>query len=190
MVATGQVFPPGPQRARMYREALLIVKELLHTGRCSFQGEHYQVDVPVVGPLSDPPPPLVASVGGPWTVKHITPIVDRVELKFGRTTRGGALDLAAMATVTRDELAGMVEEVRAVRDDIPIGLFLLMAVGDSPEVTATAEVLGRNLCGGFVGEPTKVLENLHALREVGISRIQVTELVPGSIAALGTALPG
>lgn len=188
MVATGQVFPPGPQRARMYREALLIVKELLHTGRCTFQGEQYQVDVPVMGPLSDPPPPLVASVGGPWTVKHITPIVDRVELKFGRTTRGGRLDIAALASVTRDELAGMVEEVRSIRADVPLGLFLMIAVGDGPEVKATAEMLGDNLCGGFVGEPAKVLDNLRALEEVGISRVQVTEYVKGSMAALGTAL--
>ena len=190
LVATGQVFPPGPVRARMYREALLMVRDLLQKGTCRFEGEHYQVDVPVMGPLSDTPPPLVASVGGPWTVKHITPIVDRVELKFGRTTRGGALDMAAMATVTRDELAGMVDEVRSVRDDVEIGLFLLIAVGDNPEVEATAEALGDNLCGGFAGEPAKVLDNLRALGEVGISRIQVTELVKGSMAALGTALGG
>ena len=88
--------------------------------------------------------------------------MDRVELKFGRTTRGGALDMAAMATVTRDELAGMVDEVRTVRDDVEIGLFLLIAVGDNPEVEATAEALGDNLCGGFAGEPAKVLDNLRS----------------------------
>ena len=62
---------------------------------------------PVFEVLADPPP-LVASVGSPWTMRNITPLVDRVELKFGRTTRGGALDLVALASVTSDELASMV----------------------------------------------------------------------------------
>ena len=127
------------------------------------------------------PPPLVASVGGPWTVRNITPIVDRVELKFGRTTRGGQLDLEALASVTRDELAGMVEEVRAVRSDIEIGLFVLVSAGDSPEVKTMSDLLGDNLCGGFTGEPARVLDNLRSLEELGISRLQVTEMVKGSL---------
>lgn len=188
LLATGQTFPEGRVRARMYREGLLIARELFNTGACDFAGEYYTMNVP---PLSEPPHPqipLVASVGGPWTVKHITPIVDRVELKFGRTTRGGVLDVHALATVTHDELVSMVAEVRAVRPDIAIGVFLLVAVGDGREVAAVADALGTNLCGRFVGEAAAVLDNLRSLADVGISRVQLTEFVPGSLERLGEAL--
>ncbi len=188
MLATGQPFPEGRIRARMYREALLIVRELFTTGACSFQGEHYRLDVPPLANMSTAPIPLVASVGGPWTVRNITPLVDRVELKFGRTTRGGALDVPALASVTHDELRAMVDDVRGVRDDIPIGLFLLIAVGDDATVAPIRSMLGSNLCGQFVGTPTKVVENLRALEALGISRVQVTEFVPGSIERLAEAL--
>jgi alkanesulfonate monooxygenase SsuD/methylene tetrahydromethanopterin reductase-like flavin-dependent oxidoreductase (luciferase family) len=188
LLATGQVFPEGRIRARMYREALLIVRELLTTGQCQFQGDHYTMDVPKVFDVPAKPPPLVASVGGPWTVRNITPIVDRVELKFGRTTRGGQLDLEALASVTRDELAGMVDEVRAVRPDIEIGLFVLVSAGDTPEVKTMSDLLGDNLCGGFTGEPARVPDHLRSRAELGISRLQVTEMVKGSLDELAGVL--
>jgi alkanesulfonate monooxygenase SsuD/methylene tetrahydromethanopterin reductase-like flavin-dependent oxidoreductase (luciferase family) len=190
LIATGQVFPEGPVRARRYREALLIVRDLLTTGGCQFQGDHYTMDVPAVFTPPATPIPLVASVGGPWTVKHITPIVDRVELKFGRTTRGGALDLQAMATVTRDELAGMVAGVRDANPDIEVGLFLLVAAGDSAEVQGFAAALGDNLCSRFAGEPKRVLDNLRELEDMGIGRLQLTEVVKGSLDEIGAVLSG
>ncbi len=188
MLATGQSFPDGRTRARMYREALLIVRELFTTGACAFRGEHYSMDVPKLASMPSEPIPLVASVGGPWTVRNITPIVDRVELKFGRTTRNGALDTAALASVTRHELVAMVDDVRAVREDIPIGLFLLVAVGDDASVAPIRDMVGTNLCGEFIGSPTKVLDSLRSLEALGISRVQVTEFLPGSIAALAEAM--
>jgi hypothetical protein len=184
---TGQVYPEGRIRARMYREALQIARELFTTGECHFEGEYYSINTPQIG-VAETPIPLVASVGGPWTVRNITPIVDRVELKFGRTTRGGKLDMAALATVTREELAGMVADVQEAKPGIAVGLFLLMAVGDGPDVQAVADSLGDNLCAGFVGPPEKVIDNLRSLEELGISRIQVTELVQGSHERLGSVL--
>ena len=186
MIKTGQTYPEGRIRARRYREALLVVRELLTTGASHFTGEHYTMDTPQLE-LPETPIPLVASVGSPWTMRNIPPVVDRVELKFGRTTRGGRLDMAAMATVTRDELADMVAQVQAAKPGIDVGLFLLIAVGDSAEVKAITDVLGDNLCAGFTGEAGHVFDNLQALKEVGISRIQVTELVKGSIEQLAKA---
>lgn len=188
LLATGGTFPDGRTRARMYAEALQIVRQCFTTGHCQFEGEHYTMNVPDVFPVLDNPPPLVASVGSPWTMRHITPLVDRVELKFGRTTRGGALDLAALGTVTRDELAGMVDVVRTAKPDVEVGLFTLIAIGDSPEVQAMASTLGDNLCGSFVGPAERVLDSLRGLAELGISRIQVTEFVKGSTQLLGEAL--
>ena len=189
MTATGGDYPDGRTRARMYREALLIVKELFTTGRCDFHGDHYRMEVPELVGFTEHPIPLVASVGGDWTLRNITPIVDRVELKvIGRATRGGALDTKVMATIVEDELTEMVAKVRDVSKDVPIGLFMLIGVGTGPEIDALSETMGDNLCGRFVGEPAKVLENLRALEALGISRVQVTELLPGSIEQLGRAL--
>jgi len=188
LTATGQAFPPGPVRARRYREAVLIVRELLTTGGCTFRGEHYSMDVPTLDSLRSPETPIVASVGGPWTVRHITPLVDRVELKFGRTTRGGALDFAALASVTREELVDMVAQVREVSADIPIGLFLLVAVGDGPDVAAVQADLGDGWCAQFTGEAARVIDHLHELDGLGISRVQLTELTPGSIDRLAEVI--
>jgi len=188
IVATGQAYPTARDRARMYREALLISRELLTNGSCTFEGEHYRMAVPEVRGLAAPEVPLVASVGGPWTIRNITPIVDRVELKFGRSTRGGSLDFAALASVTRDELAGMIDEVRAVSADIPIGLFTLIAVGDDAQVGGIRGALGDGLCGSFAGEAAKVLDTLRGLADLGIERLQLTELVPGSLERLAAAI--
>lgn len=189
VIATGQVYPDGPSRARRYREALLIVRELLTTGKCSFDGEHYQMEIPEMSGLSENPVPLVASVGGDWTIRNITPIVDRVELKvIGRATRGGSLDFSIMAGIVGDELRTMVDKVRQASADIPIGLFLLVGAGTGPQVEGLAGMLGDNFCSRFVGEPAMVLENLRSLEAIGISRVQVTELVPGSIENLGKEL--
>ncbi len=188
IVATGQTYPSGPQRARMYREALLIARQLLTEGRCTFDGEHYRMEVPFIEALRAPEIPLVASVGGSWTMRHITPIVDRVELKFGRTTRGGSLDIPALASVTQDELVGMIAAVREVRPDIPIGLFVLFAAGEGAAVEAVRASMGDNLCAEFVGDPKRVLDRLRSLESLGIGRVQLTELVPGSLERLGEAL--
>jgi alkanesulfonate monooxygenase SsuD/methylene tetrahydromethanopterin reductase-like flavin-dependent oxidoreductase (luciferase family) len=189
LVATGQTYPTGPERARRYREALLIVRELFRTGRCDFDGEFHHIHVPQLPSLAAAPIPLVASVGGPWTLRNITPIVDRVELKLiSRATRGGTLDLAAMSTVEEDDLRRMVDEVRAVRDDIPIGLFLMVAAGDDARVDGLRTTLGDGFCGRFVGEPRAVLEQVRALEAHGISRVQITEFTPGTMHRLAEEL--
>ncbi len=180
----GLDYPDAPTRARRYREAILVVRELLATGQCHFEGEHYRIDVPVIGPACDVAPPLVASLGGAWTIRHIAPLVDRVELKFGRTTRNGDLDMAALSEATTDELAAMVAQVREVAPEVPIGVFAMVAVGDRDEVGALHRQLGDNLYGGFVGERAKVLDSLRSLEALGIQRVQVSEFVKGSILRL------
>lgn len=187
LVATGQRYPDGPTRAAMYREACTIVRELLHEGSCTFAGDHYDVRVPALGPTNASPPPLVAAVGGPWTIRHVTPIADRVELKIGRSTRGGQLDWDALGSVTLAEVQEMVERVREVRD-IPIGLLVFVAVGSDERVRAVADKLGDGLFGSFVGEPTKVTESIRALGTVGIDRVHVQEWTKGSIPVLAASL--
>jgi len=107
-------------------------------------------------------------------------LADRVELKAGRSTRGGDLDLATLASVTRDEIAGMVRQVREVAPDVPIGLFTMIAAGDPDEVAHVSSSLGDGLYSTFVGEPAKVLDSLRSLEDIGIDRVQVSEFVKGS----------
>lgn len=183
--AIGLDYPPPRDRARRYREAIEIARALLRDGRCTFAGEHYTVDVPVIGPTVDTPPPLVASLGGPWTIANIAPLVDRVELKFGQSTRGGDLDTGVLAGVTRDDLASMVAQVRAVAPDVPVGVFTMIAVGDPAETDPIRERMGDGLYGELVGDADMVLAALRSLGDLGISRVQVTERLPGSIARLG-----
>ena len=150
--AVGLPFPEGAVRARMLREAILIVRDLLQTGVCRFEGEHYRIDVPVLGPLTDPPPPIVASLGSPWTLRNITPLVDRVEVSVGRANRGGANDLAALGSVTVDEVRAMVDTVRDVAPDIPI-TFMTFAAAGTDEGVERMRALGDALYGSLVGEP-------------------------------------
>lgn len=134
LALTGQPFPDARARARRYREALTIARALLRDGRCDHDGEHHQVHVPRLGPRPDTPPPLVASVGGPWTIRHVTPLVDRVELSIGRANRDGRSRAEVLATVNRDEVSAMLEAVRAVAPGIPAGLLAFVAVGDDDAV--------------------------------------------------------
>jgi alkanesulfonate monooxygenase SsuD/methylene tetrahydromethanopterin reductase-like flavin-dependent oxidoreductase (luciferase family) len=182
MERTGQVFPDGRTRARMFHEAVQIVCELVAGRPCRFEGEHYQVDVPALGPLPASPPPVTASVGSPWTMRHITPLVDRVELKMGRSTRGGGLDLAALASVTRDEVREMVDTVKSANPDVKVSMLVFVACG--AEAAPMSRVLGDGLYGTMVGEPARIAEHLRSLADLGIDRAQVSQWVPGSMTAV------
>ena len=185
---TGQRFPEAPERARRFREAVIVARELLAHGSVRFRGEFYDLDVPGLGPLPTTPPPLVASLGGRWTIREIAPLVDRVELTIGRATRSGANDLQALAEVDLDDLRAMVEQVREVNERAPIGMLVHVAVGDASAVTERRNALGDGLFSRFVGDPDDVASAIRSLGEVGITRVQVTEAVPGSLERLAPAL--
>ncbi|MGD9995941.1 MAG: LLM class flavin-dependent oxidoreductase [Ilumatobacteraceae bacterium] len=188
VLAAGLDYPDAPVRARRYLEAMTIVRSLFDHGSCTFQGEHYSVDVPTIGPRVASPPPLVASVGGPWTIASVSPLAERVELKFGRSTRGGELDMAAWSTTTRAELRSMIEQVRAVAPEVPIGVFTTIAVGDRQETAPIRESLGEGLYGRLTGEPGEVIDGLRSLEDLGLDRVHLTERLPGSIRRLAAAM--
>lgn len=192
MLAMGADYPNGPVRVSRYVEALTIAGSLLRTGQCRFEGAYYRVDVAGARrllPIGQPPPRLIAAAGGPRALREVTPLVDRVEIKASaRATRGGQLDLATMGTVTADELAANVARVRAVNPAVPIGTFMLIAVGDGAEVAAVKTSLGDGYLSRFAGQPAEVAGALRELADLGIDRVQLTELVPGSHARLAEQL--
>lgn len=186
---TGIGYPSPGVRAARYREAVTIVASLLRTGACDVAGEHYRVAVPLFGPRTDPPPPLVASLGGDRTIREIAPLVDRVELKLiSSATRGGALDTAAMAAIPRSHVADLVAKVRAVNPDVPLGVFALCSAGTDARTRATADALGDSFLGGFFGEPAKVADTMHSLAELGIGRVQVSPFTEASFELLAAEL--
>ena len=184
----GDRYPDAPERAGRYREAMAILRSLFDDGACSFRGEHYRVEVPTIGPAVAPPP-LVASVGGPRTIRELTPLVDRVELKVSSgATRGGTLDLGVLASIDVEHLDRLIALVRAVDADIPIGVFIMAGCGEHPRVGALAQALGDGLMGSFVGEPVAVAERILALAERGLDRVQLTPYTPDTIELLAPHL--
>ena len=196
--AMGGHYPPPGERISRYVEALQVVRPLLATGQCRFDGDYYRVDISGENRLADVaacPPPLIASAGGPRALREVTPLVDRVELKASaRATRVGHLDFGLLATVTEEEVRGQVARVRDVSADVPMSIFLLVGCGTDSgsrgSVDALKQGLGDRYLGRFLGDPGAVAEALEGLESLGISRVQLTELVPGTLDLLAGELKG
>lgn len=192
MKAIGMRYPEPRERIGMYIEAMNIAGQIIKNNQCQFSGDYYQIDISgdnFVGPKLESPPALVGSAGGPRGIREITPLVDRIEVKASaRSTRGGAIDLEVMATVTEDEVKQSIERVRKVDKDIPIGIFILTAAGDNEAVNSMKDMMGNGFLGNFMGHPEDVSSALESLGALGISRVQLTEFAPGSHDALAPTL--
>ena len=192
MKAIGIRYPEPRERIGMYIEAMNIAGQIIKTNQCQFSGDYYQIDISgdnFVGPKLESPPALVGSAGGPRGIREITPLVNRIEVKASaRSTRGGAIDLEVMATVTEDEVKQSIERVRKVDRDIPIGIFILTAAGDNEAVNSMKDMMGNGFLGNFMGHPEDVSSALESLGALGISRVQLTEFAPGSHDALAPTL--
>lgn len=189
VVAAGMTFPEAADRAGAFVEATTIIRSLLHTGAAQLDGKYYTVDARGLGPLSNKPPRLVGSVGGPRTVREVTPLLDRVEIKASsHSTRGGALDFAAMATIPDSHLADMVARVRDVRPDIEIGMFVFCNAGTDARTKQLHEALKGSLYGRFFGPVAHLAEGLAWLEDQGVSRTQISPLDDATFDALAPLL--
>jgi alkanesulfonate monooxygenase SsuD/methylene tetrahydromethanopterin reductase-like flavin-dependent oxidoreductase (luciferase family) len=180
-------YPPPGERAGRFAESAQAIRELLHTGACHFTGEHYSIDVPRLGPMPDVPPRLAGSVGGPRTIREVTPHLDRVEIKAqSAATRGGALDLEVMADVTEGHLVDMIAAVRAVRPDIEISMFVLFGVGSDPVTTTVGATMDRGggLFRRFFGTAEHVAEGLAWLESLGVSSASLSPMSKGAFEQL------
>lgn len=177
MDGAGMTYPEPRDRAGAFIEAAQIVRSLVHTGACRFSGDYYQIAVNDLGPVSATPPPLVGAIGGPRTTREVTPHCDRVEIKaMSSATRGGAVDMEALAQVTDDHLLAMIERVRAIDPDIGIGMFVLCNAGEDNHTRSIEAALGDGLYGRFYGSPAKVVDGMAWLEEAGISRCQISPM--------------
>jgi alkanesulfonate monooxygenase SsuD/methylene tetrahydromethanopterin reductase-like flavin-dependent oxidoreductase (luciferase family) len=184
MRAMGMDYPDPPDRMGRYIEAMQIARSLLATGQCEFNGDYYNVSITgdnSIGPMPDSKTLLIGSAGGPRGLREITPLVDRMEIKASaRSTRGGQVDLAIMATVTEDEVKRNIERARNVSETIPLGIFILTAAGDNKAVQGMKAMMGNGYLGNFMGHPDDVGRALESLGQLGIDRVQLTEFVQGS----------
>ena len=179
--AIGGHFDEGPVRARRYFEAVTVVRELLRDGRCRFDGEHYHIDVPALGPAVDTPPPLVVSLAGPWTIRHIAPLADRVEMAAPGPTnflRGGTFDSTAIRTCTMAEFCDAITRVRAANPSVPISAGLLFAVGEPAATSPIASLFDRSVFDGLAGSAETVAANLARFADEGVSRLTSMPMTP------------
>jgi len=188
----GWRFPTGPERAGMYIEAMQIVRALFQTGGCRFAGKHYQIeiDAPGFAALSPVPPLLIGSAGGPRTLREIPRHVDRIEIQPNASaTRGGSVDLVKSAEIAESDVRDAVARVRRVREDLPIGIFVLVGAVARDEVEALRAPFGRGFLSRFFGEPAAVAQAIADLEGLGFDRAQLTEMAPGSHERLRPLLP-
>ena len=190
ILGAGLAYPDPPERAGRYAEAVQIVRQLFHEGSCRFSGRHYAIDVPVIGPRQIPPPPIVASVGGSRTIREVTPHVDRVELKANASaTRGGALDLEVAGQISKQHLHDLVSAVRRVREDVPLGLFVLCSVGeDRLTKYMRSKCDPHGLFADFYGPAEQVAEAVRKLEGYGLDRVQLSPFDDGAFEQLAPLL--
>jgi len=190
VVGGGLQYPPAHERAGRYAEAAQIVRQLFDTRACSFHGSYYDIEVPSLGPIQGTPPKLVVALGGRRTIREIAPFADRVELKvISSATRGGTIDLQALAEVTQADLSDLVRRVRAVNETVPLGLFVLCSTSTDSRTRALEESLSNTFVGGFFGSPTKVAESIAGLEALGISSVDISPFADDTFEHLADLLP-
>jgi alkanesulfonate monooxygenase SsuD/methylene tetrahydromethanopterin reductase-like flavin-dependent oxidoreductase (luciferase family) len=187
----GLDYPDGPRRARRFREAILIIRELLHNRPCRFEGEFYGIDVPALSPWPAEAPPLAAAVAGDWTCRHISPLVDRVELAIpgpGNPFRSGSYNVGAVGSFGEKDLRHAVDLVHEVNEQAPISGTLYVAAGPESDVGRARSMVEGGLFETLVGEPVRVADNLRRLADTGITGATIVPLTDKTIEHLAPAL--
>jgi alkanesulfonate monooxygenase SsuD/methylene tetrahydromethanopterin reductase-like flavin-dependent oxidoreductase (luciferase family) len=186
----GLPMPNGPSRARRYYEAMAIARQLFDNRQCSFHGEFYDVEM-TDQPLfaADPAPPLVAAVGGPWVIDHVSPLADRVELMpMSRAVRPGRLDAGKLSAGGRGELERLATRAREANSAAPLQVGVFLAAGAGPAVDAFANMYAGGPLDGLAGEPRRVADTLLEFGDLGINRVTMVEFTPDSYQQLAPFL--
>jgi len=186
----GMTFPNPTERARRLREAIEIVAGLFR-GPVEHSGVHYRVDLKAAGPRVGERPRLAAALGGPWTMAHIGPLVDHIEVvTFGAAVREGQVDFAMVGQMTETDLREMIDLARRANPSATIGLSVWAAVGESEVADFLDQVTAGGVFDGVAGTASRVAETFNRLAELPIDRITVVPPLPGTIEALGPLLHG
>lgn len=180
IVGAGLPYPPSPERARRFKEAVDVVRHLF-AREGGFSGEFYNVTHDHVGPAVDPPV-LSAALGGPWTTKHVAPLLDHVEVvPAGPYLRDGVLDFAAYgASVTDDSIRRQIEAARTANPVATVGLSIFVAAVPSPVTDAFATAFAGSVLEGLAGSPDAVVDAVRGFETYDVDRITLIPPVPGT----------
>jgi F420-dependent oxidoreductase-like protein len=179
--AYGFAFPPTKTRMDILEEQLQIVRGHWGDGPFSFDGEHYQLSELQAEPkpVQKPHPPLImGGAAGPRSARMAAAYADEYNTVFAAIddirTRKANLDAAC-------EKAG--------RDPIPFSMMTTVIVGsDDADLRQRAAAVAARMGadgdaliatpppGFVVGTLAAAAEQLHALAEVGLSRVMCQHL--------------
>jgi alkanesulfonate monooxygenase SsuD/methylene tetrahydromethanopterin reductase-like flavin-dependent oxidoreductase (luciferase family) len=185
---SGLHYPIPAERAKRFKEAVTVIRGLF-AGDCDFSGEFYNVNLPRVGPIVEPPR-LAAALGGPWTIANIGPLVDHIEvLPAGATLRDGDFNIGAYAkNVKDDDVRRMISSAREANPDATIGMSLFVAAAASPMTDFMASRFNGSLFDGLAGDPPTVVDAVRRFNHYDIDRITLTPPVPGTIEAISALI--
>ncbi len=81
-------------------------------------------------------------------------------------------------------LTEAVERARAVRDDLPLGIFIMIAAGADAATRAFRSMLGNGFFSRVAGSRDAVGEALCDLGQFGFDRVQLTPMLPNALEAV------
>ena len=189
--ATGVNFPlEAQERAGRYIEAGKIVRQLFDEGSADFSGRWYRVKMDTIGPQVEDRPPLVVSVGGPRTTKALTPVADVVEVKLPgfATTGKGSFHTRSLSTVSLQDIEARMDEVRGIRPDARLGLFLAAGCCNDAVVGTLRKRLQGSLFASLFGPADEVAETIHKISALGFERLTIGAVTPKTYQQLAPSL--
>ena len=186
----GACFPDPAGRAERYAEAVRVVRELFETGRCSFAGEHYRVEVPVIGPTVEsraadrgrrsvargPSGRSPRSPTGSRSPSTLRPPGGATRVCPGWPSSAGPTSTTSWSRVAR------------AAPDAPRGIFLTIACGDD-DVVRRLDRSGALGIAGLAGPPDRVAATVLELADERIDRVQLTPATSSTLALIAEHLP-
>jgi F420-dependent oxidoreductase-like protein len=187
--AYGFPFLPVSERLDVLEEQLAVVHGTWTERPFSFTGDHYTLDDLDAQPcpVQQPHPPLImGGAGGPRSARLAARFADEYNTPFVTVAQVAARRAAVDAACER-----------AGRAPIPFSVMTGVLVGaDTAELESRARRLGERIgadpgellrtppAGWIVGTPDSAIEQLHALREVGVARVMCQHLLHDDLDAI------
>ena len=171
---------PFDHRVSRFEEAFTIVRRLLTTGRCDFQGTYYQLDDCEVlprGPRPEGPPLMIGSIGERMlriTLPHVSAWNAWYQW-FGNSVEG--------YLPVRDRIDAICREVG--RDPAEVERTVAILAGFPGAVGRGSAVAEENF-DPIDGEPATLVPALRAFADAGVGHVQLVldPITVESIAAL------
>ncbi|MFN8450061.1 MAG: LLM class F420-dependent oxidoreductase [Anaerolineae bacterium] len=170
--AYGYGFPDIPDRMRMFREAVEIVRRMWLDEKATFHGKHYTIDGAINEPkgVQTPHIPLWLGGGGEKvTLKLVAQFGD------GCNVGGGRLDIVEHKLgILRQHCDALGRDFNEIARSTNMNVFLLEN-GDDPE-KATAQVRGSRSYedytrDAFVVTPQQMIDHIGKLVDLGVNYV-------------------